>query len=191
MGGNRALWPSNVEVIAIENNKNIAKIYMDLYPNDTVMVRDAYEYLLQHYNEFDFIWLSPPCTTHSDIRRAYVLYGRNEPKYPDLSLYEQIFFLQGHCSGKWIIENVVGYYEPLVKPYKIDRHYFWSNFPIPTRKFKTEGRIRNVISTSKRFGFDLSKYKGIDKRAALRNLVNPKVGLYIFDCALKVKQQTF
>jgi len=61
IGGNRKLWPDQeIEVTAIENNKSIAKIYKDFFPNDTVIVGDAHQYLLEHYKEFDFIWSSPP-----------------------------------------------------------------------------------------------------------------------------------
>src|SRR5207245_1157675 len=67
IGGNRKLW-ENVEVTAVENDPEIAAVYQDLYPDDTVVVGDAHKYLLEHYKEFDFIWTSPPCQSHSDIR---------------------------------------------------------------------------------------------------------------------------
>lgn len=59
IGGNRKLW-QNVEVTAVEFDEKIAAIYKDLYPNDTVIIGDAHQYLLEHYSEFDFIWASPP-----------------------------------------------------------------------------------------------------------------------------------
>ena len=34
-------------------------------------------------------------------------------------------------KGKWVIENVISYYDPLIKPTKSNNHYFWSNFDIP------------------------------------------------------------
>ena len=64
IGGNRKLWEGH-EVTAVEFNPEIAKIYQDLFPNDKVIVGDAHQYLLEHYKEFDFIWASPPCPTHS------------------------------------------------------------------------------------------------------------------------------
>ena len=64
IGGNRKLW-EDVEVTAVENNAQIAKIYQDFFPDDKMVIADAHQYLLEHYKEFDFIWSSPPCPTHS------------------------------------------------------------------------------------------------------------------------------
>ena len=54
IGGNRRLW-KNVEVTAIENVQAIANVYQAKFPNDKVIVADAHKYLLEHYQEFDFI----------------------------------------------------------------------------------------------------------------------------------------
>ena len=54
IGGNRKLW-KKVEVIAVEMNPEIAKVYQDFFPKDKVIIEDAHEYLLKHYKEFDFI----------------------------------------------------------------------------------------------------------------------------------------
>lgn len=78
VGGNRKLWGDNHEITAVELNPSVASCYKDLYPNDTVIVGDAHQYLLDHYQEFDFIWSSPPCQSHSDIRRMGVQIGRYE-----------------------------------------------------------------------------------------------------------------
>ena len=67
IGGNRKLWGGEHEIIAVEHNPDIAAVYQDLYPNDTVIISDAHTYLLEHYKEFDFIWASPPCQSHSRI----------------------------------------------------------------------------------------------------------------------------
>jgi len=69
IGGNRKLWGGEIEVIAVEINPDIAKIYQDNFPNDKVIVGDAHAYLEEHFEEFDFIWSSPPCPSHSKIRR--------------------------------------------------------------------------------------------------------------------------
>jgi DNA (cytosine-5)-methyltransferase 1 len=129
IGGNRKLW-KGVEVTSVEYEPKIAAQYKELYPNDDLIVGDAHEYLLDHYREFDFIWSSPPCQTHSKTN-YFTNEIRKRSRYPDMSLYQQIIFLNQFCKGKFCVENVIGYYEPLIKPTKIGRHYLWSNFNIP------------------------------------------------------------
>ncbi len=101
IGGNRKLW-EDVEVTAIELNPQIAAIYQDFFPNDKVIVADAHQYLLEHFKEFEFIWSSPPCPSHSRVRKSFVgknLDGQNKPIYPDMKLYEEILLLQGYGGG--------------------------------------------------------------------------------------------
>jgi len=173
IGGNRKLW-ENVEVTAVENNPEIAKIYQDFFPDDKVIVADAHKYLLEHYKEFDFIWSSPPCSSHS--RARYWGWSKKKPIYPDMRLYQETIFLKYHCKTKWIVENVISYYSPLIEARKLGRHYFWSNFNIEDKKFVCKD-IRQLSGTSK-------------KDKMLRNMVNPKLGLHIFNCAFKEQQQT-
>ena len=189
IGGNRKLW-EDVEVTAVENNKEIAKIYQDFFPNDKVIVADAHKYLLEHYKEFDFIWSSPPCQSHSDIRRANVLNNGCKAIYPDLKLYEEIIFLETYFKGKFVVENVIGYYNPLRIPQVIDRHYFWANFIISKTRWAKKHIIRNIVSDDTIFGFNISKYKiDSDKRQILRNCVNPELALNIFKEAFKIQQK--
>jgi len=67
VGGNRKNW-KGCHVTAVESDEKIASVYRRLYPNDTVIVGDAHQYLLGHHEEFDFIWSSPPCQTQSKIK---------------------------------------------------------------------------------------------------------------------------
>ncbi len=193
IGGNRKLWDGDIEVIAIENNKEIAKIYQDFFPNDKVIVTDAHEYLLKHFEEFDFIWSSPPCPSHSRIRNeAGVGCGQNKAIFPDMKLYEEIIFLKHFFKGKWIVENVISYYKPLIKPSIIQEHYFWSNFIISGKKKSNRGHMGSMKDLEKIKGFegtDLGKFK-VDKRLVLRNCVEPKLGLHIFNMAFKEPQKT-
>lgn len=130
IGGNRKLWSDKYNITAVELNDNIAKKYKKLYPNDIIIVADAHQYLLEHYQEFDFIWSSPPCQTHS--RTNYFINAiSKKSRYPDLKLYEEIIFLSQFFKGKFCVENVISYYKPLIKPKKIGRHYLWTNFNIP------------------------------------------------------------
>ena len=91
VGGNRKLWGDEYDVTAVEMNPDIAEVYQDLYPNDTVIVGDAHQYLLENYMNFDFIWSSPPCPSHSQIRytigfKANRKYKKVDAKYPDMKL---------------------------------------------------------------------------------------------------------
>jgi len=216
IGGNRKLW-SDVEVTSIEISQNLADIYQDLFPEDKVIVADAHNYLLEHFAEYDFIWTSPPCPSHSRFRKN-IACGTGErkapPVYPDMKLYAEIIFLEHYFKGKYVVENVMAYYEPLIKPQTIDRHWFWSNFPIMRKKpaeithfsaFKDvwrENRKRpstktyggnNVERLAKVYGFDLSKYqfKDVRKQQAIRNCVDPVVAKHILDSAFMKPMDVF
>jgi DNA (cytosine-5)-methyltransferase 1 len=191
IGGNRKLWGGDIVVTAIELDPAIAKIYQDFFPQDKVIVADAHQYLLEHYKEFDFIWTSPPCPTHSRIRQfSAVARGQNEAVFPDMKLYEEIIFLIHNFDGKWVVENVISYYEPLIKPQELASHYFWSNFQLGNAKVETRGHNAVNEELAEIKGFDLSQYEGIDKKKILRNCVEPATGLHIFNMAYKEKQTT-
>jgi len=203
IGGNRKLW-KDVEVTAIEIDPKIAKIYQDFFPEDKVIVADAHQYLLDHFKEFDFIWSSPPCQSHSGTN--HFLFGQGIRRFPDMKLYEEIIFLKYWCKCKWVVENVKPYYEPLIKGQDCGRHYFWSNFLITKIKVDydigTWNRGASKLSQRKAIirevqipeltdlhGFDLSKFKLPNKRQVLRNTVLSKVGFHVFDCAFREPQQ--
>jgi len=189
IGGNRKLWDGDIEVTAVEINPEIAKIYQDFFPQDKMVVGDAHQFLLEHFKEFDFIWASPPCPTHSKIRRfSAVARGQNEPVYPDMQLYQEIIFLQSYFEGKWVVENVVSFYEPLIKPVLYKSHYYWSNFVIDGKENANRCHNAGNEALQELKGFDLSKYEGIEKTKILRNCVEPLAGLYIFNSAFKSKQ---
>lgn len=184
IGGNRKLWSDEHDIIAVEIEPNIAKIYSDFYPNDTVIVCDAHEYLRKHFRDFDFIWASPPCPTHSILQMTR--YYDENLKYPDMTLYQEIIWLKAFYKGKWVIENVKPYYEPLLQPtFFMDRHYFWASDFILTGSFNNRiyTEIRdNISKMEKEYGFDLSPYKKtVEIKKVLRNCVRPEVGKYIFE----------
>lgn len=134
LGGNRKLWEGH-SVTAVELNPEIAAFYAKQFPDDIVLVEDAHQFLLEHVNEYDFIWSSIECPSHSRARYWASKGGRYKPVYPDMKLYEEIIFLQHFCKGKWVVENTKPYYKPLIIPTMIiERHCFWSNFNIPKIK---------------------------------------------------------
>lgn len=184
IGGNRKLWGDEHEVTAVENNPDIAKIYQDLFPKDKVIVADAHKYLEEHYNEFDYIWSSPPCQSHSQIRYNLGFKNRSTKAiYPDFTLYEEIVFLKSYYTGIWVVENTRSFYEPLIKPQFVGSHYFWSNQEILPFKVNNRGhRNGTVDSLSDLKGFDISKYDIKGKRQILRNCVEPELGNHVFNC---------
>lgn len=187
IGGNRLLWGDEHQVTAVENDSDIAAAYFKLYPQDTVIVEDAHEYLLKHHTEFDFIWSSPPCPTHGQYRYNVGFRAKGyAPVFPDMKLYEEIIFLKHYYDGLWAVENVKPYYEPLVAPTTVlQRHLFWSNFTIEHKDFGAKKiRSKNKISDYD-VGFDITTTKIKNKRQVLRNCVDAELGLHVFNEALR------
>jgi DNA (cytosine-5)-methyltransferase 1 len=197
IGGNRRYW-DDVEVTAVEYDPGIAKIYKELFPNDTVIVGDAHEYLLEHFQEFDFIWASPPCPTHSKMRLLNVNLGANKLEYPDMKLYQEIIILENFFKGKYCVENVIGYYTPLIPPQESGRHYFWANFKIGKKTIKKMSikEVKGVTSLQARadeYGIDkelLYHYKGDHREKLIKNTVDSELSLYILDCARNIIRST-
>ena len=190
VGGNRKRW-KDCEVTAIESNEKIAAVYQRLNPNDTVIIGDAHEYLRDNFREFDFIWSSPPCQTHSKMAKATRHKNR---KFPDMKLYEEILFLQHFFKGDWIVENVSPFYEPLIVPSnQVGRHLFWSNFEFKAEDVKRPENFINLANLAGKqklmdwLGIHYSEniyYDGNHCPAqVLRNCVHPDLGLQIFNQA--------
>jgi len=184
VGGNRYLW-KNVEVTAVEMNPKIAKVYSNQFPDDELVIGDAHQYLLDHSDEFDFIWSSPPCPTHSRMMKA----TRHRLRfYPDMKLYEEILFLTHFYEGKWVVENVVPYYKPLIKPSgSIGRHLFWGNVEIPEVTLPLKNNfIKTATVGGRQVLFDWLEMEPFDEIVylpnshdpcrMLRNCVHPRIG---------------
>lgn len=186
IGGNRRLWGNDHEIVAIENNEAIAQIYRDFFPKDKVVVTDAHKYLLENYEGFDFVWSSPPCPSHSRFRFMTTKMTDEEHKrpviYPDMRLYQEIILLRHYFKGKYCVENVQGYYDPLIEPQRGGRHYFWANFIIHEIKMKP----LDIKGSPQKLGeLDISDYKDIRKDQVIRNCVEPELGLHIFEEAFR------
>jgi DNA (cytosine-5)-methyltransferase 1 len=190
VGGNRKLW-SGCHVTAVEMNPQIAAVYQRLYPDDTVIVGDAHSYLQEHFREFDFIWSSPPCPTHSKMAKAT---RHDLRRYPDLKLYEEVLFLQHFFSGAWCVENVVAFYEPLIPAQIRGRHAYWASGPIPVYCEPVPSDFINLANAAGKkklqdwlgIHFDENIYVPGNHCPAqiLRNCVHPNEGLAIFEALM-------
>jgi DNA (cytosine-5)-methyltransferase 1 len=195
LGGNRYLWGDEHDITAVEWDEELARLYQERFPKDKVIVADAHQYLLEHYKEFDFIWSSPPCPTHS--RARYWAFGSNgkKPIYPDLKLYEEVIFLDYHFKGKYVVENVIPYYEPFFNPVKRHRHLYWCNFRLPnvlsTRDNSGALNQKSVMQDLIDFHqYDFKKYKGKQRILKIaRNLVDYEAGKTILDIAMETARK--
>lgn len=188
IGGNRKLWGDEHQITAVEKNEQIANVYKRLYPNDLVIIGDAHEYLLNHYEEFDFIWTSPPCQTHSKMNKAT---RHKTRRYPDMALYQEIIFLQHFFKGKWVVENVNPYYETLIPAKKMGRHLFWSNFDFADFDVSRPANFINKADVAGKqilmdwlgIHFEENIYYGSNHCPAqiLRNCVHPLIGNHILN----------
>lgn len=196
LGGNRYKWDevTDVEVTAVEWDEELARLYQERFPNDKVIVADAHQYLLDHYKEFDFIWTSPPCPTHSKVRFSQHTKESHIPKYPEMQLYQEIIFLDNYFKGKYVVENVIPYYEPLISAKKRGRHLYWTNFLLPSdlggRK-EGDGIISRTGDEVKKLSifhdYDFNLYKGSQRKDKIaRNLVDYEVGKTILETALGI-----
>lgn len=195
LGGNRYKWDEvakqagiEIEVTAVELDAELAKLYQERFKNDKVIIADAHQYLLDNYKKFDFIWSSPPCPTHSKINISQYTRESWKPHFPDMKLYEEVIFLQSFYKGKFVVENVVPYYEPLIDAQKRGRHLYWSNFKIPHYQLR-DAKIREwqLPQLEKHHNIDLTNYLGKqNKRKIARNLVDYEAGRTIFEIALGI-----
>jgi DNA (cytosine-5)-methyltransferase 1 len=195
LGGNRYKWDevTDVQVTAVEWDEELAKLYQERFPNDKVVIADAHQYLLDYYKDFDFIWTSPPCPSHSRARywNSSNYDTKTKPVYPSMSLYQEIIFLQHYFKGKYVVENVIPYYEPLIPANKRGRHLYWANFKLPNvlseRKIQISTGTNEVKKLCEFHDYDFYNYKGkqLTNKIA-RNLVDYEAGKTILQTALGV-----
>ena len=194
LGGNRYKWGNEHDITAVELDPEAARLYQERFPNDKVIVADAHQYLIDHYKEFDFIWSSPPCPTHSRINISQYTRDSWKPRYPDMALYQQVIFLDNFFKGKYVVENVIPYYDLLIQGHKRDRHIYWTNFNLPNKLSK---RIRgqnlsNMLlkELSIYHDFDFKKYNGKQSKLKMaRNLVDYEAGKTILDTVLGIRNK--
>lgn len=196
LGGNRYKWnevKEDIEVTAVENDPECVRLYKERFPNDKVIEADAHQYLLDHYKKYDLIWSSPPCPTHSTFQLS--MKTTRKMAYPDMKLYQEIIFLDAFFKGKYVVENVIPFYEPLIPAKKRNRHMYWTNFNLPNiisnRKNPDLGRTKQVIKELSKFhDYDFTKYKGEQSRTKMaRNLVDYEAGKTILETIIGIRKK--
>lgn len=114
-----------------------------------------------------------------------------------MKLYEEILFLQHYFkNGKYVVENVIPYYEPLIPAQKRGRHLYWTNFNLPSdlkeREYRIGGNKENpqkdeLKNLCKFHEYDFNLYKGQQSVIKMaRNLVDYEAGKTIFETALGI-----
>ena len=192
--GNRAEWGDEHEITAIELDPELARMYKQRFKNDIVIVGDAHDFLLKNYMNYDIIWSSPPCPSHSRARNYNTTY---DAIYADMSLYQEIILLETRFNGKYIVENVIPYYTPLIPAQKRGRHLYWCNFVLPNdlgcrKLLQSFGNATNELKMLCDFHkIDLSSYKGEQSKVKIaRNLVDYEAGKTILNTALGILQKS-
>lgn len=194
LGGNRKLWP-DCDVTAVELDERIASVYQRLYPDDTVVVGDAHQYLLDHFDDYDFIWSSPPCQTRSKMAKAT---RHDLRRYVDLSVEQEVLFLKHFFDGKWVVENVSSFFDPLIPCQSVGRHCYWANFFVGKYVEEKPKNFINLCNTDGKqklmdwlgIHYEENIYYGNNHCPAqiLRNCVHPNEGLSVFEHMMKNEQ---
>jgi DNA (cytosine-5)-methyltransferase 1 len=191
IGANRHLWTDH-SITNVEINAQCCAHLSSTYRDDTVVNEDAVEFLLANYNDFDFIWLSPPCQSHTKLTHSF---NKRCPRLPDFTLYAIHTFLSSFHKGLFVIENVIPYYKPLIAPSaSIGRHALWANFTIPFLKFNnpkgfasmsTESDFQSLVSW---LGIPRPPHiypgKAHNPCQLLRNATHPAIGNHILNAAI-------
>lgn len=191
IGGNRHLWPDEWQVTAVELDPRVAAEYARRYPDDVVLVEDAHAYVMEHAHEFDAVWTSPPCPTHSRLAINVAKRQGIEP-VPDPRLWIEVEHLQS-LGGRFVVENVHTYYDPPIAPTVISsRHYYWASGE-PVMLTPTEARLSARLGAAEyaeAYGLPpLVSGSVPDMRKAMRNAVVPIEGYEIATAAFATDRE--
>jgi len=210
LGGNRKAW-SKHEITAIELDPAICKIYSELYPEDTIINQDYEDYLRNTDNDldFDFIWGSPPCQTHSHMQVFTRHNKKRQPVFKMDQVQGLVLWLKRNVDCKFVIENVIPSYGLVSLEDKgiyqviLDRHIFYSSFKIKKMKFRSRnseghGKISGLMRMNAvqlcayhDLPFEIvERIKGLqesghDHLKVLRNLCDYQIGDYVLKQSLK------
>lgn len=181
IGGNRHLWPASWKITAIELDERVAAEYARRYPDDTVLVEDAHAFVMDRAAEFEAVWTSPPCPTHSRLAKT-VAARTGAALEPDPRLWEEVEFLR-ELGGRYVVENVHTYYAPPIAPDVVTaRHYYWTNNP-PAMLTALHGTgilcpDTRMAEYAEAYGLPPIPHRALrDSRKAMRNAVVPHEGL--------------
>ena len=176
------------EYVAIEIDPKVAEAHRKNNPGSRVIVADALSWLPEVKN-FDFVWASPPCKTHSKWNMVWASRREKHPK-PDPTLWFLIREFRS-LGINFVVENVDPYYKDPCKPtIKIGRHQFWTSFPIKKFDFISrekpfpEMTIRDWLQYHQ---LETVEGKAQDKRQALRNCTHYSIAAGIFEQFLEPK----
>ena len=108
-----------------------------------------------------------------------------------MKLYEEIIFLQHYFKGKYVVENVIPYYKPMIDAKKRGRHLYWTNFNLPNklndRHFRISQEKNELKSLCKFHDYNFKNYAGKQPIVKIgRNLVDYEAGKTIFETALGI-----
>ena len=134
-------------------------------PGVKVIVDDAYRYVLEHYNDYDFIQASPPCISHSRTNAKF-----RRPR--DMRLWLLIDFLF-RSQKDFIVENVITHYTPPFEPFRLGRHFFWSNLRLVTQEVKPYSKEIEKMSIKdfeRHYNLMAKPGRPLDQRQSLRNV---------------------
>ena len=110
-----------------------------------------------------------------------------------MKLYQEILFLQHYYrTGKWCVENVIPYYEPLIQAQQRGRHLYWTNFNLPKdlkdRRFAISQAKNELKGLCEFHDYDFNKYKGEQSVIKMaRNLVDYEAGKTILATAFNIQ----
>ncbi|MCE4607314.1 MAG: DNA cytosine methyltransferase [Desulfurococcales archaeon] len=177
------------EYIAVDIDPIVLKLHKEFNPKSIVIRRDAYSFTVDELMQYDFIWASPPCQSHSKLNAIRKRFN------PDHRLWYLIHRLY-NTYRPFVVENVQLYYKPLFKPKtKIGRHLFWSNLPItdkcsihlPYKELKMMN-IHDLIEYHKVPTKILIGVSYMRKRKYLRNMVHYSISYCIMKQVCKITQ---
>lgn len=187
IGGNRHLWPADWEITAVELDPRVAAEYARRYPADRVLVEDAHAFVLEHSGDFDAVWSSPPCPTHSRLAKVNAS-RRGHALNPDPRLWAEIEYLRDAGSA-YVVENVHVYYPPPIPPDLVtQRHWYWTSTPPLALSTLSGTSILSPNTTALQFatayGLPALPHRAVaNGRKAMRNAVVPIEGLEVAQAA--------